>query len=79
VTALSGGGVPTGTVSFYELLNGVAILLGTAPLNSNGATAILADLATGSHTIRAVYSGDAIFSPTVSTAVVQGKTNGRVV
>jgi ELWxxDGT repeat protein len=52
-TAL-GAPLPTGTVAFYE----GSTLLSVALLNSGQATFSTAALAVGTHTIRAVYSGD---------------------
>jgi Bacterial Ig-like domain (group 3) len=49
---------PTGTVTFEE----GTTLLGTAPLNDGVATLAISTLAVGSHTIAAVYSGDADFA-----------------
>jgi hypothetical protein len=59
------GGIPTGTVSFF---NG-ATLLGTTTLNG-GATATFstATLAVGTYSVTAVYSGDANDSPSTSAA-----------
>jgi hypothetical protein len=74
-----GSGTPTGTITFRD----AATSLGTAVLNSSGvATFTTSALAVTSHTIAAVYSGDANFltntsailtqtvSPDVSTAFV---------
>lgn len=72
------GGPPTGTVSFYEIINGVKQLLGQVNLN-NGAASLFANLATGNHTILAVYSGDANFNGASIQKVVQGKVTGRLV
>jgi hypothetical protein len=60
VTPAAGStGTPTGTVTFEE---GTTVL-GTAPLGTDGtATFSTATLAVGSHTITAVYSGDANFA-----------------
>jgi Bacterial Ig-like domain (group 3) len=75
---------PTGTVTFLE---GTTVL-GTVALNTNGTVVALAKsadaayatsaLATGSHQIVAVYSGDASFAPSTSapvTYIVQDFTN----
>ncbi|MBD3754005.1 MAG: Ig-like domain repeat protein, partial [Micrococcales bacterium] len=51
---LSGGIAPTGTVTFMEGSNE----LSTASLSGSSATLTTADLAVGSHTLKAVYSGD---------------------
>lgn len=69
-------GLPTGSVTFYDLRAGVQVTLGTAVLggatsstamatiNVNGSTA-------GQHNYSAIYSGDGVFLPATSgTAVV---------
>jgi hypothetical protein len=59
------GGTPTGTVTF---LNGTASL-GTGILQSNGtATLSVSNLALGTYTINASYSGDALDNPSATTA-----------
>ncbi len=72
------GGPPTGTVSFYEIINGVQTLLGTVNV-VNGNASLFANLASGNHTILAVYSGDANFNGASITKVVSGKVTGRLV
>ena len=58
---------PTGTVSFYD----GTTLLSSIPLASGTATYATSALTTGSHSITAVYSGDANFNPqTSSTATL---------
>ena len=71
----SGAGTPTGSVTF---LNGAASL-GAAPVNAAGyATLTISSLAVGTHTIKAVYNGDANFavstSPVGSQVVKQAAT-----
>ena len=62
----AGVGVPGGTVSFYD---GVA-QIGTAQAVANGSASFAtADLATGTHNITAVYSGDASFTGSTSVVV----------
>lgn len=73
------GGIPTGTVDFYEIVKGVQVFLGQGNLNASGVASFFAKLATGSHTILAVYSGDTNFNPASVTKVVQGKITGRLV
>ncbi|MSQ93232.1 MAG: hypothetical protein EXR98_01605 [Gemmataceae bacterium] len=73
------GGVPTGTVSFYKIVNGVQVFLGTGTVNASGVASFFANLASGSHTIHAIYSGDSIFNPASVTGTVQGKVTGRLV
>src|SRR5262249_7664405 len=57
VQAVSGGGTPTGTVTFMD---GTTVL-GTATLDNGVATLVISTLAKGKHSITAVYSGDAAF------------------
>jgi RHS repeat-associated protein len=61
----SSAGTPTGSVAFSD--GGTTI--GTAPLNAGIATLSLATLAVGSHSITAVYGGDANFNAASSAAV----------
>ncbi len=63
---------PTGTVTFEE---GTTVL-GTAPLNDGVATFAISTLAVGSHSIAAVYSGDADFATAigVTTETVNAPT-----
>jgi hypothetical protein len=66
VAPKSGSGVPTGTVMF----NDGATQLGTISLNSSGSAAFnTSSLATGTHSIAAVYSGATHFAPSTSAAV----------
>jgi hypothetical protein len=59
----SGAGTPTGSVTF---MNGAASL-GTAPVNAAGyATLTISSLAVGTHTIKAVYTGDANLAASTS-------------
>ena len=61
-------GTPTGTVAFQD----GATALGTATLSSSGvATLTLSTLAVGSHSLTAVYSGDADLSGATSAALTQ--------
>ena len=60
--------MPTGTVTFMDGTN----TLGTGSLNASAqATYSTSSLSTGSHSITAVYGGDAIFSGSTSTALTQ--------
>ncbi|MBA3653255.1 MAG: Ig-like domain repeat protein [Actinobacteria bacterium] len=73
VTPASGGAKPTGTVQFKA--DG-ANLGPAVPLDANGtATTSTASLAKGTHTITAVYSGDANFNP--STGTLQQEVQGK--
>ena len=56
---------PTGSVSFYD----GTTLLGSAPLSGSTAVFTTSGLATGSHSITAVYGGDDNFNFNTSTAV----------
>jgi Bacterial Ig-like domain (group 3) len=61
-------GTPTGTVTYME----GATTLGTKTLNASGTTALmLSTLAPGSHTIIAVYQGDAVNLTSPSPAITQ--------
>jgi hypothetical protein len=56
----------TGTVTFYE---GTTVL-GTATISGTTATLVISTLAPGSHTITAVYNGDANFAPSTSAPAI---------
>ena len=60
-TVTSATGTPTGTVTFED---GTSVL-GTAPLNAGVAPFAISTLAVGSHTITAVYSGNADFATAI--------------
>jgi len=67
------GPTPTGTVTFNE----GTTLVGSAALNSSGVATLIPNLAAGTHTIVAVYSGDSIHSPSTSQpATVSGTPAG---
>jgi hypothetical protein len=63
----SGGGTPTGTVTFKD---GAAVL-GTGTLAGGIASFTTASLTLGSHTITAVYGGSASFTGSTSSALIQ--------
>jgi streptogramin lyase len=64
VKAGTGGGTPTGLVTFMD----GNVVLGTATLDAQGrATFSTTFTTTGSHTIRAVYSGDNVFASSAAT------------
>ncbi len=66
VAPRSGSGVPTGTVTFSDS----ATQIGNLSLNSSGSAAFdTSSLAIGSHSINAVYSGDANFAASLSAVV----------
>jgi hypothetical protein len=67
------GPTPTGTVTFTS---GTTVI-GSASLNSSGVATLIPNLAAGSYTIVAVYSGDSIHSPSTSQpATVSGTPAG---
>jgi hypothetical protein len=66
-TVSSGSIVPTGTVQFFD----GATSLGTVPLTAGSAQLITTALAPGTHSITAVYGGDANLGGSTSTAVSQ--------
>lgn len=64
----SSSGTPTGSVDFMDGAN----FLGTVTLDPTGHAALtISSLASGSHNITAVYSGDATFAPSTSAVLVQ--------
>jgi hypothetical protein len=66
VAQKSGSGVPTGTVAFSD----GSTQIGAASLNSSGSAVFdTSNLAIGSHSISATYSGDTNFSASTSAAV----------
>ena len=60
-----GGGTPSGTVSFME----GSTTLGSGTLSGGVATFSTSDLASGSHTIRALYNGSSNFYMSISSGV----------
>lgn len=65
MVSASGGGTPTGTVTFYNgatALGTVALSLGVWSLESS-------TLPVGTYSITAVYNGDATFAPSTSPAI----------
>jgi uncharacterized protein (DUF2141 family) len=66
--AAPGGGTPTGVVTFMD----GATLIGTGTLDASGqASFTTATLAAGDHGINAVYPGDASFTGSSSTQLIQ--------
>ncbi len=63
-----GAGTPSGTVTFMDGANA----LGTGTLSGSAATFTTSNLSVGSHTITAVYSGDARFAASTSAGLAQG-------
>ncbi|MBI2808901.1 MAG: Ig-like domain repeat protein [Planctomycetes bacterium] len=73
-------GVPTGVVDFYEIVNGLAVLLGQGTLNANGKASLFVDLPSGQHKIYAYYGGDgALFNPASVKGTAFGRITGRLV
>ncbi len=67
---------PTGTVTFSD----GSTSLGTGTLNGSGtATVITTSLSVGSHTITAVYNGDANFSSSTAAPLSQVVNDGAIV
>ena len=63
--------IPTGTVTFYDTLNGTTRKLGTAMLVSNGVSAATAVFSTtnytaGEHSAYAIYTGDGSYNAATS-------------
>jgi Bacterial Ig-like domain (group 3)/Autotransporter beta-domain len=67
VQATSGGGIPTGIVTFQD---GTTIL-GTRGLNAGIATLTISTLALGSHSITATYNSDSTFAGSVSAPLIE--------
>jgi len=63
VTVTGAGGTPTGSVAFYD---GTTSLGSTAMVS--GAASLIVSLTGGTHSLTAVYSGDATFVKSTSTA-----------
>jgi sugar lactone lactonase YvrE len=75
-TVTSQGGTPTGTVQFFDNTAAGTVSLGTTTLASSGATTATAAVTTsalslGTHSITAVYSGDAFDGTSTSAALSQ--------
>jgi hypothetical protein len=66
-TVSATSGTPTGTVTFKE----GTTTLGTATISSGQATYTTSTLSAGTHSITAVYSGDASFAASTSTPLTQ--------
>ena len=73
-TVTSGSGTPAGTVVFRD----GAIVIGTATLDLSGHASMAASvLTTGSHSITAFYSGDSVFNPSTSVALMERIANAN--
>ncbi|RNL65217.1 hypothetical protein EFK50_04435 [Nocardioides marmoriginsengisoli] len=66
-TVGSGTGSPTGTVTFKE----GSTVLGTAPVTTGQASLAVPGLSSGTHAVKAVYSGDVSFAASTSAAYDQ--------
>ena len=64
---------------FTSLRGGLIEILATGTVVNGVAQSGLLNLASGTHTIVAVYSGDANFNPATRTQGIAGKTVGRLV
>jgi GH25 family lysozyme M1 (1,4-beta-N-acetylmuramidase) len=69
-TVTSGGGTPTGTVTFMD----GGSTLGAQSLSGGVAVFSTAVLSVGSHSVTAVYSGDGSFAPSTSSPLIQTVT-----
>ena len=63
VTSGTGGGVPTGTVSF---VTSAGVVLGTSALTNGSGSITLNTLDSGNYVVDAVYSGDAVYASSTS-------------
>jgi hypothetical protein len=72
--SVTGGRAPTGTIAFNEGATAVAGCAAAVPLQNGVATCTTSALSAGSHSIAAVYSGDAFNAPATSNVVVQAVT-----
>jgi hypothetical protein len=65
---VTGGGTPTGTVSFFDGAAVLANLIGTGTVGAGGTASVTTSALTGgTHTITAVYSGDLTFASSTGT------------
>ncbi len=72
MTASATTGTPTGSMNFYD----GTTLLGTASLNAGGTASFNTNtLTSGTHTITAVYGGDANYAGSTSTALIETVTS----
>ena len=71
-TVTGTGGTPTGTVTFRDGTSAI----GTSTLSGNTATFTTSTLVKGSHSITAVYSGDANFNSSTSPVLTQTVNKG---
>jgi hypothetical protein len=66
VTVAGSGGVPSGTVNIEDEASGVPVQLASASLNSSGQATVVLYLLNGSHTLLAVYAGNATYQTSTS-------------
>ena len=67
VKPTSGTGTPTGSVTFSDTFNSTTTTLGTVNLSGGVAAYSTSTLASGKHTIKAVYSGDSEYKTSLKT------------
>jgi hypothetical protein len=73
-TVSGSGGVPTGTVTFYDAGNNLGVeTLNSSPLAALGTSSLSS--AASPHSITAIYSGDSAFAASTSIAIIQIITN----
>jgi hypothetical protein len=65
VAETSGSSSPTGTVTFHDGSSGI----GSSPLTAGSGTLAVSTLSVGTHSLSAIYSGDAANSPSTSKTV----------
>jgi hypothetical protein len=72
--SVTGGRAPTGTIAFNEGATAVAGCASAIPIQNGVATCTTRALSAGSHSIAAVYSGDAFNAPATSNVVLHAVT-----
>ena len=71
----SSSGTPSGTVTIEDEASGSPVSLGSQTLNTSGQASFSFALATGPHTLIAVYAGDSTYESSTSVAVSQSITS----
>jgi hypothetical protein len=76
VVSLTGGGTPTGSVTFFDSSSGKALSSTPSPLDGNGAATLTVEgvFAVGGNEIVAKYSGDSTYEAFTSTPPVNVNT-----
>lgn len=72
-TVRGSGGIPSGTVSFFD----AAQNLGTIPLEDGSASLTVKTLAIGTHSITATYGGSSAFDASASSPLVHNVVKGN--